>query len=400
MQASLLRASATLLAGGVLAQALPLLLGPWLTRLYSPAEYGQFSYVWSVATTLGVIGCARFEFALPMEREEGRAAVLLGLCARVLAAVLLVSLIVAAVMAQGLTLAWALPLAVLAGSLSQALMQWVTRAEGFKALAVARVVQYGGGALLQVACGLLAWGAFGLMWGALVAALLALPLLMRPSPQGGWRALLHTPVQGLREMAHKHRDFPLFNTPHAFAGALQDSLSLWLIGAWIGDAHVGFWALALRYLKAPAGLVGGAISQALYPKLAQAASLVEGRKLVVQTMGMLGGLALALMAVLMLFGPWLFRTLFGEGWREAGELARALAPYIAAHFVAAPLSVAPMAWRGQRWMLKLALVGQLMFIAGLAAGLHWGGLMGAAWGVSGMMLVYFGYFFWALANWK
>ena len=400
MQASLFRASITLLAGGALAQALPLLLGPWLTRLYTPTEYGQFSYVWSVATTLGVIGCARFEFALPMERENSRAAVLLALCARVLAAVLGVSLVVAAVMAQDLPLAWTLPLAVLASSLTQALMQWATRAESFKALAVARVVQYGGGALLQVACGLLAWGAFGLMWGALVAALFALPLLMRPVPQGGWRALWQAPAQAMREMARKHRDFPFFNTPHAFAGALQDSLSLWLIGAWIGDAHVGFWALALRYLKAPAGLVGGAISQALYPKLAQAASLAEGRKLVVHAMLMLGGLALALMAMLMLIGPWLFRTLFGESWAEAGELARALAPYIAAHFVAAPLSVAPMAWRGQRWMLKLALAGQAMFILGLAAGLHWGGLIGAAWGVSGMMLVYFGYFFWALANWK
>ena len=400
MQTSLLRASLTLLAGGTLAQALPLLLGPLLTRLYTPVEYGQFSYIWSAATTLGVIGCARFEFALPMEREEGRAAVLLGLCARVLAMVLAVSVVVAAVMAQGLPLAWTLPLAVLASSLTQTLVQWGTRAESFKALAVSRVLQYGGGALLQVACGLLAWGAFGLMWGALLAALLALPLLMRPAPQGGWRSLWHTPAQGLREMARKHRDFPLFNTPHAFAGALQDSLSLWLIGAWIGDARMGFWALALRYLKAPAGLVGGAISQALYPKLAQAASLDEGRRLVRHTLLMLGGLAFALMVALMLLGPWLFRTLFGESWREAGELARALAPYIAAHFVAAPLSVAPMAWRGQRWMLKLALAGQAMFIAGLAAGLHWGGLMGAAWGVSGMMLAYFGYFFWALANWK
>lgn len=33
MSQGLLRATLTLLAGGVLAQALPLILGPWLTRL-------------------------------------------------------------------------------------------------------------------------------------------------------------------------------------------------------------------------------------------------------------------------------------------------------------------------------------------------------------------------------
>jgi len=396
---SLLRATVTLLTGGALAQALPLLLGPWLTRLYTPAEYGQFSFVWTVATNMGVVACARYEFALTLEKDEGAAA-LLGLCLRVLGAVLLVSLIVAAVMGLRRPLAWTLPLAVLAVALTQGLMQWATRAEAFSALAWARVVQYGGGALLQVACGLLAWGAFGLMWGAVVAALLALPLLARPAPQGGWHSLLTLPGERMKAVARRHRDFPLYNTPHAFAGALQDSLALWLVAAVTGDASAGFWALGLRYLKAPAGLVGGALSQVLYPRLAQAESVEAGRQVVRQAMGVLGGMGLVLMAVLMVAGPWLFRALFGAGWAETGELARALAPYIACHFVAAPLSVAPMAWQAQAWMLRLALVGQVMFVAGLAAGLHWGGLIGAAWGVSGMMSVYFGYFFWSLLRWK
>ena len=399
MQSSLLRATFTLLAGGALAQALPLLLGPWLTRLYTPAEYGQFAYVWTVASNIGVVACARYEFALALEKEDGAAA-LLGLCLRVFGVVLLVSLIVAAVMGMNMPLAWTLPLVVLATGLTQALMQWAIRAESFAALAWARVVQYGGGAALQVACGLLAWGAFGLVWGAVVAALLTVPLLARPAPLGGWRGLLSVPRERMRDVARRHRDFPLYNTPHAFTGALQDSLALWLVAAWTGDASAGFWALALRYLKAPAGLVGGALSQVLYPRLAQAASMDEGRRVVRQAMLALGGIGLALMAVLMIAGPWLFRTLFGAEWAETGLLARALAPYIACHFVAAPLSVAPMAWKAQAWMLRLALAGQIMFVVGLAAGLAWGGLIGAAWGVSGMMSVYFGYFFWSLLRWK
>jgi O-antigen/teichoic acid export membrane protein len=92
--------------------------------------------------------------------------------------------------------------------------------------------------------------------------------------------------------------------------------------------------------------------------------------------------------------------LFGERWHDAGLLARALAPYIALHFIASPLSVTTMAWRAQGWALRLALVGQVMFLLGLVAGLYWGGLIGAGWGVSAAMLLYFGYFFWSLANWK
>jgi hypothetical protein len=61
--------------------------------------------------------------------------------------------------------------------------------------------------------------------------------------------------------------------------------------------------------------------------------------------------------------------------------------------------VVTMAWQAQRWALKLALVGQLAFVAALAAGVAWGGLAGAGWAVSAAMLVYFGIYFWRLATW-
>ncbi|MFX7866387.1 hypothetical protein ABTK37_20535, partial [Acinetobacter baumannii] len=85
--------------------------GPWITRLYSPAEYGQFSLVWSVASNLAVVGCARYEFALALETGETGAARLLALCLRVGLAVTGVALLIGAVwmVAGGLPLAAGLP---------------------------------------------------------------------------------------------------------------------------------------------------------------------------------------------------------------------------------------------------------------------------------------------------
>ncbi|MDO5087900.1 MAG: oligosaccharide flippase family protein, partial [Comamonadaceae bacterium] len=200
------------------------------------------------------------------------------------------------------------------------------------------------------------------------------------------------------QAARRHRDFALVNTPHAFLGTAQDALAIALLAAWAGDAAAGFWGLALRYLKAPATLVGSAVSQALYPRLAQAAPQ-DARRTVRQVMALLAAVALPLALALLLAGPWLFALAFGEPWREAGELARALAPYIGAHFVAAPLAVVTMAWGAQRWAFRLALAGQALFLAALAAGLHAGGLQGGAWAVSAVMLPYFGWYFWRLARW-
>lgn len=390
------KASGALLLGGVMAQALPLLLGPLLTRLFSPMEFGLYHLFVAVAANVAVVACARYEFALPMAPDDTEAHTLRVLCLRLLLACTALSGLGAVGWwwaGAGHWVAW-LPLAVaVAGALSLATL-WATRAQAFAALATARVLQYGGAALAQVAAGWAGWGVHGLIAAPMAAALLAtlclrLPLGLRwPASGPAWPAV-----------ARRHQDFPLLNTPHAFAGALQDTLALALVAVSLGPAAAGFWGLTLRYLKAPASLVGGAVSQALYPKLAAAGDSRQARAALRQVMGLLGGLGLGLTALLMLAAPWGFEAVFGAPWRPAGELARALAPYIGLHFVASPLGVVTMAWGGQAWALKLALVGQVLFAGALALGLAWGGLAGAGWAVSGAMAAYFAYYFWRLLHW-
>ena len=406
----LLRAVLTLVAGGAIAQALPLLLGPWLTRLYTPQQFGVYHLFAAVSANLAVVACARYEFALPLVGDATDAAALRTLCLRVLAGVTLASALAAAgwfaLSSNGWT-AW-LPAAVaVLGFLSLATL-WATRAQAYRALAIARVVQYGGASLAQAGAALLGAGVQGLIVApiaaaAAAAAVLRLPLKddARPAPQR-WR-----------ELARRFRDFPLLNTPHAFMGALQDTVSIAMIAAWQGPVAAGFWGLSLRYLKAPATLVGGAVSQALYPQLAAHGAAVdhdadaqaplrvtrEGRAAVRRVMAGLAAIALPLVLLLWAFAPWAFERLFGTDWRGAGELARTLGLYIGVHFVAAPLAVVTLAWGAQAWALRLALVGQVAFVGALAAGLRLGGLQGAGWGVSIAMTLYFGYYFVRLATW-
>lgn len=394
----LLRATLTLLAGGAVAQAVPLLLGPLLTRLYTPQQFGIYHLFAAVAANAAVVACARYEFALPLERDEERVRDLRSLCRWLL----LAATVLAAV--GGIAWSWWsgalwplwLPLAVWSlGAVSLATLD-ATRSQRFRRLAAARVVQYGGAAVLQAVAGLARAGVHGLIVAPLLAALAAL-VVLRLRWLGGW----DRPWARLRQAAGDHRQFPLLNTPHAFAGALQDTLALTLIAAWQGPAAAGFWGLTLRYLKAPATLVGGAVSQALYPQLAQGGDrpTAASRRATRRVMLTLAGIALPLVAGLVLAGPWAFAAVFGPSWREAGELAAALAVYIGLHFVASPLAVVTMAWKAQGWALKLALIGQAMFVAALAAGLHWGGLQGAGWAVSAAMTLYFGWYFLRLATW-
>jgi hypothetical protein len=277
---SLLRASLTLLVGNALAQLLPLLLGPWITRLYSPEQFAGYSLVWTAASNLAVVACARYEMALPLARGAASLRALLALCLRVWVAVTLLAALLGAVLAlRWPDLGW-LPLLVgLMGGV-QALALLATRQRAFGWLAGSRFLQWGLAALLQVGLGYLSWsegGPGGLLAGAALALALALLALLLPL-RAHLRGLLAVPTGRWRAMARRHRDFPLLNTPHAFAGAAQDTLTLLLVALLAGDAAMGLWALALRYLKAPATLVGAAVSAALYPQLTQAASFADARR--------------------------------------------------------------------------------------------------------------------------
>jgi O-antigen/teichoic acid export membrane protein len=408
----LLRAVLTLVAGGAVAQALPLLLTPWLSRLFTPAQFGEYILFAAVAANVAVAACGRYEFALPLVADEDEAASLRALCLRLLGVATVASAIGAVGWLWWSSHAWTLwlPVAVATfGWLSLATL-WATRAQAYRAMAIARVVQYGGGSLAQVGAGLLGAGVSGLIVAPIAAAgaaaaLLRLPLSDRAQSEPG----------RLFALMRRFRSFPLLNTPHAFAGALQDTLALGLLTSWQGLAAAGFWGLTLRYLKAPATLVGGAVSQTLYPQLAAHGAATdraagagagaplrvtrEGRAAVRRVMGSLAAIAAPLVLLLWAIGPWAFERLFGPGWRDAGELARALALYIGFHFVAAPLAVVTLAWGAQGWALSLAVVGQVAFVAALAIGLRLGGLQGAGWAVSAAMMLYFGYYFVRLATW-
>ncbi|URI09298.1 oligosaccharide flippase family protein [Aquincola tertiaricarbonis] len=391
------RATFTLLAGGLAAQAIPLTLGPWLTRLYTPEDFGSYHLFAAVAANVAVVACARYEFALPLARDDAEATSLRALSLWLLAGCTLLAALGGAAWAWHSGQHWPLwlPLAVLAlGAVSLATLV-ATRAQRFRALAAGRVLQHGGGALAQAGAGVAQAGVTGLIVAPLAAALATAALLRLPL-RGWWQVSR----QRLVAVARRHREFPLLNTPHAFAGALQDTLAVSLIAATLGPAAAGFWGLTMRYLKAPATLVGGAVSQALYPRLAAGGQVTAAARADVRrVMLALAAVATPLVLALWLAAPWAFARVFGPQWQAAGDLARALAVYIGVHFVASPLAVVTMAWNAQAWALKLALVGQGVFVLSLAAGLAWGGLRGAGWAVSAGMALYFGWYFWRLATW-
>ncbi len=369
---------ATLASGAALAQALPLLFAPLLTRLYTPADFGVLAVFVAWLSNLAVVATARYDMAVVLPADDADAARLMRLALLINTALCALCLLlfwpwhqaIASALGQPALAAWLpwLPLGVwLAGSVA-AWTAWNNRQRRYAANAQGRVVQSLGVSLLQVAAGYSGLAAAGLIVSQLAGQLLALLALAWRDVAGRFAWLRGHSRASLLAQARRYREFPLVNTPHAFVVAFQDSLMLAMLAALSGSAVVGQYALVLRVLKLPAALVGQAVSQVVFRDLAEAAG--HGRALrgmLARALLMLAALAVVPFSVLGLWGGPLFAWVFGAGWHGAGDIAAVLSPYFAAAFIAGPAFMVPMVLGQQRASFVFVLVGVVVNLAAFAA---------------------------------
>ena len=430
---------ARLASAAVLAQLVPLLVLPWLTRSLPTEDIGRWTLFAALASNFAIVACLRYEYALVMPRSPAGARSVLVLCLTLALGwggglALGLSVLaggwpgVAAWLTQGLgvppaslarlealgsVLAW-LPASVLLAGVVQALTLWHNRGGRFDVIGQARVAAPVAAAGAQAA-GALTWpgvpgaaGHAGAVMGGAGSALGAHVLAggqvfgqLVGAVRLVWRA--RADLAALRRharwrwqrrrawvLARRYRQFPLVNTPHAFVKGLQDTVALALVLALAGPAAAGLFGLMVRVVMAPTSLIGGALSEVLLGRAAQ--TWREGGDLVPtlkRSARILTLFAVPAAGVLVLGGPWLFATVFGPHWREAGEWARWLAPCMAGRMIVGPLTVVPMILERQTTAFAFSLCGNALYVAALWVGLRWGGLEAACGAVSWVMSVYF-----------
>jgi O-antigen/teichoic acid export membrane protein len=398
---------ARLASAAVLAQLVPLLVLPWLTRSLPTEDIGRWSLFAALAANFAIVACLRYEYALVLPRSTGGARSLLGLC-------LALAVAWGGLLAIGVAVAWLVwpdgaarlgsvwlwlpPAVTLAGAI-QALTLWHNRGGRFEVISRARVANPATAAAAQASGAAAGWAAWlsgaHLLCGGQVLGQAAGAFWL------GWKARadlarLRTPTRWRWQrrrwwvLARRYRQFPLVNTPHAFVNGLQDTVALALVLASAGPAAAGFFGLMVRVVMAPTSLVGGALSEVLLGRAAQ--TWREGGDLVPtirRSVRILTLFAVPSALVLVLAGPSLFALVFGPAWREAGEWARWLAPCMAGRMIVGPLTVLPMILERQATAFAFSLCGNALYVLALWVGLAWGGLEVACAAVSLVMSGYF-----------
>ncbi len=342
---------AALMTGSVIAQAVPVLLSPVLTRLYSPEDFAAFALFMAVNSVISVVAAGRYDQAIMLPSEDGVALNLVILCWVILASVCLTLASVVAISYGRLSEDWLqtlhgewlylLPLAVFVTASFQILSNWNNRCGRFPQLAMARASQGVSTGAAQCGMGYGNLHAHGLILGWMGGQCAGLALLVCKNLTSLIGARTHVTRSGMAAVAREYRRFPLFST----WGAVFDSGSLMMVLLIISHTFsstiTGLFSFTQRVLAIPLFLISSAVAQVLHQRIARlnnedAASILP---YILRSAATLAAIALPFIVVLALFGVELFTVVFGPSWAEAGRYAGLLSLAVGIRFIVSPLTV-------------------------------------------------------------
>jgi O-antigen/teichoic acid export membrane protein len=345
--ASFTRNVLTLLSGTAIAQLIPLLATPVLTRIYTPEQFGALAILLAVANPLSLLVCGRYDLTVVLPRDDERANVLARLA---LLLAMVVSLLLGGLLWSfreplsglmggevALTPVLLAPLLFLLMGFFQPLNNWLIRKQAFRAMSVNKMVQTTGITLVSLGLG---WWAFehGLMVGYVAGWALYVAF---GAMQVRWKGFRFRPLQfaAMREAAMAYRSFPLYNALPAVMNTATLSIPVFLLTRVFDEQVTGQFNLCRQTIFLPVTFFATSFMQ-VYMQRASSTVAAGGAVLpsLRRSVQLLGGLALALVLVLLTAGPFLFGLVFGAQWTEAGTYARILALPIALQFVVVPLT--------------------------------------------------------------
>jgi lipopolysaccharide exporter len=334
-----------LTGGTALSQSLGVLTSPLLARLYAPEDFGVLGVYTSIFSVLAVVSALCYEQAIPLPEADEAAANLLALSLMIVLAtsflaglgiVLWGEQITAWTNTPGLkSYLWLLPLSMLGAGAYQALNYWMARKRHFAILSYTKSVRTLGQVGMQVALGLVHLESTGLIIGHVASQFLgALSLLKHSNLQrstivpGKWPTLGKT-----------YANFPLFTVWNSLINVVGIQAPVLLFARYFTLDTAGFFSQTMRVLGLPAALIGQAVAQVFYPRVArhEGEPSATGR-FIQQVATSLLVLSFMVFSVVALYGADLFAWALGDQWDTAGLYAQYLAPWFMIAFVSSPLS--------------------------------------------------------------
>ncbi|MBT8195297.1 MAG: oligosaccharide flippase family protein, partial [Bacteroidia bacterium] len=221
----------------------------------------------------------------------------------------------------------------------------------------------------NVGLGVANFGFISLIIGQLVGLFISVLVMFHKWKKGVEHKLFSVSNAELKELAKEYKEFPMYNAPHILSNQLQNNGVIFFVSGFFGAAILGLYSLTLRVLHAPLNTIGISYTQVFYKNAS--VLYANGKNLKAFTKKsilQLTAMSIPVFIVLLFFAPDLFAFIFGEEWREAGDYARYLSPWLLITFIIKPISTIPVIVNEQKKSFIINLIGNSLILLCIVVG--------------------------------
>lgn len=370
VSAALHRNHGSFIATSAAVQLLPLISAPIVSRLYSPAAFGNYAVFYSLVAIIGSVASWDLHNAILLEEEDSaaaHAALLTFVATFVTGAALAIALLAMpeywlqwAIGNEALSILPWLPVTVMAASGFMSLYTWAIRKGHYKKLARIKMILGVSTMLIQISIGLMRLEAIGFVLANLLGYLLAISLLYRLFHSDIRVAKPKMNLESIKAQLKKHKELPMFAVPASLVNTLSSQIPEFMINKLFGSHQLGQYSLANRMVNMPLAFLATSVQDIFRQKATTEFNLSGSTRNTYRSfLALMVLVSLVLLVPIVLIVPELFPLIFGKEWAQSGHLIRAMVFLIAVRFVSSPLSYV---WiiKGEQKMNLLWQIGLLL----------------------------------------
>lgn len=339
----------TLATGVSIGQAIPILISPILTRIYSPEDFGILALFLSISTLISVISSGRYEQAimLPDSDQEAIHLTVMSWIFALIASIMMLLCIIGfhdvimnTINNQALdTYIYLTPLLTLILATFNIFNMLATRIKAFSLLSKVSVFKSMVNGSIQLIAGFLKSDPLGLILGQIFGSLSQIFVLYYKVNR--WMNIWTLPPVGsMKQLLRKYRRFPQFSVAAVLSNTLTQNVLHISISSMFSVSLLGLFSFANRMLILPMSFLGNSVGQVFFQEASNEKNESgSAQRALRSTFWKLSALSILGFGMLYFFVEDLFTIVFGPDWAQAGLFAKLLIPMMAAKFVVSPLSV-------------------------------------------------------------
>src|SRR5699024_6153459 len=254
--------------GAVGAQAVTLILSPFITRLYGPEAFGIMGTFKAIMNTIIPISALTYPIAIVLPKSDQNAKGLIRLSLSISVGLSVLALIILMLFNRQIAIIFNLnkvsfylyliPFVVILSGLMQSVEQWLIRTKQFAINARATFYQsiftYGGQAGIGFFYPNPAILVILTAFNNGIKALLMI-IFSRKSSYVEDERKLKEENESIKRLAKKYYDFPLYRAPETFINAISQGTPVLMLTVFFGPAAAGFYTIGRTTLSIPGRLI-------------------------------------------------------------------------------------------------------------------------------------------------